>query len=322
MPTYRELQEGEKRPEGYEYRVIGDSMWSGPLKWCAGEVISKEELKFKQFRVAIEEKPLPKFEIGQKVTATCMKGPQRIVLFFGETIQEWTRWGSSEGYIDSISPMPDGHLEIRVTHSIRKHCSFSFRDDEISIVETCCKPEPPMTQVTNVTHPDADYITLKVGDIRPQGYEWRDMDGWKWEAGANYNTIIDDSDIAVKEFRIKACKLKSTTTKDFDWQKCQGPDYPSTIKVTMSCTKNKQEEQMINAPETELEKIACEAAKQDAITRAITIKKEAYQTAMREYISAMTQIKSLRASIDEYQKIASEMETKLNITEEQKKQLF
>ena len=41
----------------------------------------------------------------------------------------------------------------------------------------------------------------------------------------------------------------------------------------------------LSAPETELEKTACEAAKQDAITKAIAQKKEAYARAMTDYLS-------------------------------------
>ena len=79
---------------------------------------------------------------------------------------------------------------------------------------------------------------------------------------------------------------------------------------------------MITPPTTELEKTACEVAKQEAITNAINEKKQAYQRAMGSYLSVINNIKTYQNQIDTWQKQAIELETNLGITAEQKVLLF
>jgi hypothetical protein len=71
----------------------------------------------------------------------------------------------------------------------------------------------------------------------------------------------------------------------------------------------------MEAPNTELERKACDEAKQDAIKTVVAAKKMQYQQAMTNYISKETQ----RRTLD---KECKELEEKLGISEEMKEQLF
>jgi len=239
----------------------------------------------------------------------------------GSNYKDWTSWKSrsrgincgDEGRIVSI--INQNH--IRVKHCNDTYKQWVFAAEELEIV----KDEDISDSKKEYPDTDNEYSPLLAGDIRPSEYEYKMKQNSNWIIGDCQGLPITDQDASLADYRIKRSKLKQQIPDLLNWS---GPNYPSSITVTISKNKTLKEVPMtnLNAPETELEKTACESAKQDAITRAITIKKEAYQTAMREYISAMTQIKSLQVTMNDLQKIASDMEIKLNITEEQKKQLF
>jgi hypothetical protein len=77
----------------------------------------------------------------------------------------------------------------------------------------------------------------------------------------------------------------------------------------------KLEETKMEQPKTNLEKSACKQAKEEMIKSAIEEKSRVYRASMGEYIN-------LEKSARDYRARADELAVKLNITEEEKKQLF
>lgn len=80
-------------------------------------------------------------------------------------------------------------------------------------------------------------------------------------------------------------------------------------------TNETKESKMFSQPSTPLEKEACKSAVEEAIADEVSKKKIEYQAAMKEYIAAeRNRIK--------YEALSKELEAKLEITPEQKAQLF
>lgn len=77
----------------------------------------------------------------------------------------------------------------------------------------------------------------------------------------------------------------------------------------------KTEEIKMEQPKTNLEKTACKQAKEEVIKNAVEAKAQEYRRVMADYINAEKSARDYRARADE-------LATKLNITEEEKKQLF
>jgi hypothetical protein len=91
---------------------------------------------------------------------------------------------------------------------------------------------------------------------------------------------------------------------------------------TMAESEKSPEQTILPPPETELEKTACEKAKQASIQYVIANKQYLYQKQMDNYLSLVNRRKQYQTTVDDLTKDITLLETNLNITEEQKKQLF
>ena len=178
------------------------------------------------------------------------------------------------------------------------------------------------------------YRYLKVGDVRPEGYEFRHRNESEWHKLPHGAGVI----ITAETFKDKEYRIAITQGPILGTQvgtPTQGPilgthpdkDTPIGTMVNVLDTfttinGNNLKEVPMTKPETELEKTACEAAKQDAISLAIAQKKGVYQQTMTAYINQVNNTKILQKQVDELNKQIAETELTLGITEEQKKQLF